>query len=123
MHVADVSASPHDRWVRGGVWMGLKVFRCVAVACYAALLVYPGPGWAQNFPSEPIKIIVPFSAGGNVDVTARLVAPIMQEVLGQPVIVENRAGAGGMIAAGAVMSSKADGHMLMMGSNSTVSVG
>jgi tripartite-type tricarboxylate transporter receptor subunit TctC len=103
--------------------MELKVFRNVAVACLASLLLHPAAGWAQGFPSEPIKIVVPFSAGGNVDVTARLVAPVMQEVLGQSVIVENRPGAGGMIAAGGVMSSKPDGHTLMMGSNSTVSVG
>jgi tripartite-type tricarboxylate transporter receptor subunit TctC len=103
--------------------MGLKVFRCVAVACFAALLMHPGAGWAQSFPSEPIKIVVPFAAGGNTDVTARLVAPLMQEILGQPVIIENRAGAGGMIGAGAAMSSKPDGHTLMMGTNSTVSVG
>jgi len=103
--------------------MGLNRARCAAIALFAALLLHPGAGWSQSFPSEPIKIIVPFSAGGNVDVTARLVAPIMHEILGQPVIVENRPGAGGMIAAGAVMSSKPDGHMLMMGSNSTVSIG
>jgi tripartite-type tricarboxylate transporter receptor subunit TctC len=103
--------------------MELKVFRCVAAACLAALLMHSGAGWAQGFPSEPIKIVVPFSAGGNTDVTARLIAPVMQEILGQPVIVENRPGAGGMIAAGGVMSSKADGHTLMMGTNSTVSVG
>jgi tripartite-type tricarboxylate transporter receptor subunit TctC len=103
--------------------MGLKGFRNVAAACLAALLVQPAAGWAQAFPSEPVKIVVPFSAGGNTDVTARLIAPVMQEVLGQPVIVENRAGAGGMIGASGVMSSKPDGHMLMMGTNSTVSVG
>jgi tripartite-type tricarboxylate transporter receptor subunit TctC len=103
--------------------MEQKLFRWIAVAGLAALLLHPGAGWAQGFPREPVKIVVPFSAGGNVDVTARLVAPIMQEVLGQPVIVENRPGAGGMIAAGAVMSSSPDGHTLMMGSNSTVSVG
>jgi tripartite-type tricarboxylate transporter receptor subunit TctC len=103
--------------------MGLKVFRCVAVACFAALMLHPGAGWAQSFPSEPVKIIVPFAAGGNTDVTARLIAPLMQEILGQPVIIENRVGAGGMIGAGAAMASKPDGHTLMMGTNSTVSVG
>jgi tripartite-type tricarboxylate transporter receptor subunit TctC len=87
------------------------------------LLLCPGAAWAQGFPSEPVKIIVPFAAGGNVDVTARLVAPIMQEVLGQPVIVENRPGAGGMIGAGAAIGAKPDGHTLLMGSNSTLSIG
>jgi tripartite-type tricarboxylate transporter receptor subunit TctC len=87
------------------------------------LLQYPGAASSQSFPSEPIRIIVPFSAGGNVDVTARAVAPVLSEILGQPVVVENRAGTGGMIGAGAVMSSKPDGHTLLMGSNSTLSVG
>jgi tripartite-type tricarboxylate transporter receptor subunit TctC len=87
------------------------------------MLLCPGAARSQTFPSEPIKIVVPFPAGGNTDVTARLIAPVMQEVLGQPVVIENRAGAGGMIGAGGVMSSKPDGHMLMMGTNSTVSVG
>lgn len=103
--------------------MGLTVARCAGIALLATMLLHPGAGWAQSFPSEPIKIVVPFPAGGNTDVTARLVAPVIQELLGQPVIVENRAGAGGMIAAQGVMSSRADGHMLMMGTNSTVSVG
>lgn len=93
----------------------------VTVAAIAALV--PAAAMAQTYPSQPIRIIVPFAAGGNVDVTARAVAPIMSEALGQPVVVENRPGAGGMIAAGFVMSSKPDGHTLMMGSNSTLSVG
>ena len=119
----DVSRQPTRRCGRGGGRMGLNVFRRIAVACCAALLMHPGMGWSQSFPSEPIKIVVPFSAGGNTDVTARLIAPVMQEMLGQPIIVENRPGAGGMIAAGGVISSKPDGHTLMMGTNSTVSVG
>jgi tripartite-type tricarboxylate transporter receptor subunit TctC len=96
--------------------------RLVIAAVMALLLHHPGPAGAQGFPSEPIRIVVPFSAGGNVDVTARLVAPIMSDVLGQPVIIENRVGAGGMIGAGAVTSAKPDGHTLLMGSSSTLSI-
>jgi tripartite-type tricarboxylate transporter receptor subunit TctC len=103
--------------------MGLKLTKCVGLGLLAAMLLCPGAARSQTFPSEPIRIVVPFPAGGNTDVTARLIAPVMQEVLGQPVVIENRAGAGGMIGAGGVMSSKPDGHMLMMGTNSTVSVG
>jgi tripartite-type tricarboxylate transporter receptor subunit TctC len=97
--------------------------RRVIAAIFAALVLAPQAGWSQSFPSEPIRIIVPFAAGGNVDVTARLVAPLISEILGQPVVVENRPGAGGLVGAGAALSAKPDGHTLMMGSNSTLSVG
>ena len=77
---------------------------------------------AQAFPSKPIRIIVPFSAGGNVDVTARIIAPALQEILGQPVVVENKPGAAGTIGADLVVRAPADGYTLLMGSNSTFSV-
>jgi tripartite-type tricarboxylate transporter receptor subunit TctC len=99
------------------------MFRIILAACVAIIMLLPAEAWSQAFPSQPIRIIVPFAAGGNVDVTARAVAPMMTEILGQPVVVENRPGAGGMTAAGFVMSSKPDGYTLMMGSNSTLSVG
>jgi len=78
--------------------------------------------WAQPYPSKPIRIIVPFVPGGNVDITARTVAPALGEALGQPVVVENRPGAAGMVGAQAMMGSPADGYTLMMGSNSSLAV-
>jgi tripartite-type tricarboxylate transporter receptor subunit TctC len=98
---------------------GQRVF---ALLLAAAGLVSPGLALAQAWPAKPIRVIVPFAAGGNVDLTARLLAPAMQEALGQPVIVENRLGAGGMIASEMVAKSPADGYTLQMGSNSTFSV-
>jgi tripartite-type tricarboxylate transporter receptor subunit TctC len=96
----------------------------IAIAALAAtVMLAPSQSLAQDFPSGPVHIIVPFSAGGNVDVTARTVAPVLSDILGEAVVVENRPGAGGMIAAEYVMTSEPDGHVLMMGSNSTLSVG
>jgi len=102
--------------------------RVVVVVCVAVLALFPQAGWpqagwAQTFPTEPIHIIVPFPAGGNVDLTARLVAPGISETLGRPVVVENRPGASGLIGAGEAIGAKPDGHTLLMGSNSTLSVG
>ena len=78
--------------------------------------------WAQPYPSKPIRLLVPFVPGGNVDITARTVAPALGEALGQPIIVENRPGAAGMLGAQALLAAGADGYTLMMGSNSSLAV-
>src|ERR1700710_3182575 len=72
---------------------------------------------AQDYPARPIKIIVPFGAGGPADVTARQIGSILQESFGQPFVVENRTGAGGVIGTLEAAKSPPDGYTLLMMSN------
>jgi tripartite-type tricarboxylate transporter receptor subunit TctC len=87
----------------------------------AALLgLVPLASLAQAWPTKPVKIVVPFAAGGATDVVARLLAQKLTETWGQSVVVENRAGAGGNIGADAVAKSPGDGYTLLMTSGSIV---
>lgn len=89
----------------------------------AAALIITGPAvFAQAYPVKPLRIVVPFAPGGNVDINARAIAPGLNEVFGQQVLVENRAGAGGMIGGEFVARAPADGYTLAMASNSVYSV-
>ena len=89
-------------------------------ATAAALICLPIATIAQNFPSKPVHIIVPWPPSGNVDITARTIAPALSDALGQQVIVENRAGAGGTIGTAAVAKSAPDGYTLALGSSGTI---
>src|SRR5215469_1837233 len=89
---------------------------CLLLACTLASTA------RAEFPERPLKMLVGFSAGGGTDVAARIVAPGLGEALGQAVVVENRPGASGLIAAEAVARAAPDGYTLMMGSQTTLAV-
>lgn len=92
----------------------------------AAMLMAAASSFAQNaaavYPSKPVTIVVPFSAGGATDLSARMIAVLLTRQLGQPFVVENRVGAGGMIGMGTVARAQPDGYMLGWGGNSPMSV-
>lgn len=88
----------------------LSVAACAAVFAPAAKVA-----WAQSYPSRPVHLLVGFSAGGNFDIVARIIGQWLSEQLNQPVIVENRTGAGGNIATEAVIRAPADGYTLLLG--------
>ena len=85
-------------------------------AFVAALFFICGSAVGQAYPSRPVKVVVPFAAGGAVDTVARLLSQRMSDVLRQPVLVDNRPGAGGIIASELVARSPADGYTLLMAS-------
>jgi tripartite-type tricarboxylate transporter receptor subunit TctC len=96
-----------------------KVTATVAVVIAAAGLIAAGTAAAQSYPNRLVKVVVPFAAGGGTDVMARIIAQKLNEAWLQPVVVENRTGAGGIIGADAVAKSPADGYTYLIGTTTT----
>jgi tripartite-type tricarboxylate transporter receptor subunit TctC len=92
------------------------------IAAAAAALAFAGGAFAQAFPSKPIRIVIPFVAGGPSDTVGRAIGSKFQEFLGQPAVVENRPGANGAIAAEFVAKSDPDGYTILVGSIGVFSI-
>ena len=89
-----------------------KPLAVIALAAFAASAV-----WSQAYPSKPITLVVPFAAGGPTDVVARALGAAMTKTLGQTVVVENKLGAGGTLAAGHVAKAAPDGYTFLIHHN------
>src|SRR6476661_3963330 len=99
--------------------MHRRGFVCAFVAALGMAL-WPNGASAQGYPNRIIRLVVPFAPGGSNDIVARLIAEKMTDALGQTVVVDNRAGAGGVIGTDSVVKSAPDGYTLMIGATSTM---
>ena len=94
--------------------------RLIKTAAAVAAALAASVTFAQAYPSKPIRLVIPFAPGGSTDIVGRIMAAKLSPLLGQPVIVENKAGAGGSIGAAEIAKSPADGYTIGMGSVSTM---
>jgi len=108
----------------GGITAGIEEMNMLRAAFAGFLIMLAaGPALAQEaFPNRPIRFIVPFAPGGPSDIVARLMAPRMQALLGQPVVVENRVGAGGVTGTEAVVRAAPDGHTIGIASAGALAI-
>src|SRR5260221_1327872 len=96
--------------------------RSARIAAALCMLAASGALQAQGFPAKPVRVIVPFVAGGSSDIVARAIASKFQELLGQPGVVENKPGANGAIAAEFVARAEPDGYTILVGSIGVFSI-
>src|SRR5262245_1164358 len=100
----------------------MRTLFAIRYSLFALLLAAASNAYAQSWPQRPVKLLVPFAAGGNIDVMGRLGASRLSEAFGQQFVVENRVGGNGAIATEAVARAAADGHTLLWSSTSVVAI-
>src|SRR5262245_26782901 len=90
--------------------------RCFGLGAAAGVVARTMPAWAQSFPERPVRMLLGFPPGGTVDTVARIIGPPLSERLGQPVVIENRSGAAGILAVEAAAHAPPDGHTIVFAS-------
>lgn len=96
--------------------------RKLVTLCAAALLAAALPGWSQSYPVKPVRVLLGYAPGGPTDLTGRLVGQYLQEALGQPLVMDNRPGAGGSLAATILAQSEPDGYTLLLAANGEIAI-
>jgi tripartite-type tricarboxylate transporter receptor subunit TctC len=104
---------------RAATSIGLLHAFAIASVLIASVLTQPAPARAQDWPTRPMTMVIPFSAAGGVDVVGRVMGARMAEILGRPIIIENIGGAGGMIGSSRVAKAAPDGYQFVLGSVGT----
>jgi len=100
--------------------MDSRISRSLLALLLLAMFMAPTSGWAQGYPNRPVRLVVPFPAGGPADALGRVLADQLNKIWGQPVIIENRGGAGGNLGAEVVARSAPDGYTLLLNASSHV---
>jgi tripartite-type tricarboxylate transporter receptor subunit TctC len=100
----------------------MRISALLAAGLAALIGIAPLPAQAQSYPFKPIRFVVPFPPGGTTDIISRLIAQKLTESLGQPVIVENKAGAGGVVGADSVAKAVPDGYTILMGTSGPIAI-
>src|SRR5437868_3470638 len=107
------SAIPGERYMHM-ISAPRRWLRLIAIGCSLAAAGVPCAVMAQAWPTKPVRIIVPYAPGGTIDITARLMMSKLSQAWGQPVVIDNRAGAAGTIGANLVAKASPDGYTLLL---------
>jgi tripartite-type tricarboxylate transporter receptor subunit TctC len=116
---ATACASTSRAWARSNTASGSRIVKPWAALLLVGLSIAANATWGQGYPSQPIRLIVPFGPGSGSDIVARRLAMYLQDRWRQPVVIDNRPGAQGMIGTEALKNSRADGYTLGISTNST----
>src|SRR3974390_3245797 len=100
-----------------------RVLALISITAALQVVLLQAAAWAQAYPTHPLRLIVPFPPGGSTDIYARIIGPKLGAALGQQVVVDNRAGAGGAIGAEVAAAALPDGYTIWLGQTNNLAIG